>query len=241
MFGTKNGLLRVLITKIFLLSSLISFSQIEEDYDYKREILWGVNKNSNSGLIGGLVLRYAQLKSEDLFTTYGLEFINVSHPKESKYAGQTGTKFVWGKQNYLYAIRMQYGLDKVLFKKAPQQGVQINANAAGGLTIGLEAPYYVKTAGGEFVQYDPVKYPSLAAISGSGKIWKSLGESKIVPGLNAKSGITFEFGTFRNNVTGVEVGVMTELYARTIKIIPTQKNRAFYPSAFFTFFWGTRR
>ncbi len=221
---------------------MVGFCQLEDDYDYNREWLWGVNKNSNGGLIGGIVLRHSRIRSERLYTTYGVELMNVKHPKEQKYTSQqTGTSFIWGKRNYLYAIRTQYGLERLLYKKAPQQGVQISAGAAGGLTLGLEAPYYVLTSGGEYVQYDPDKYPSLGAINGSGKIFRGLGNASIVPGLNVKSGVSFEFGAFRNNVAGVEIGVLAEIYARKIIIVPTQQNRAFYPSAFFTFFWGTRR
>ncbi len=227
---------------IILLLPVLAFAQFEDNYDYTREWTWGINKNSNSGLIGGVVLKHGRLRSERLFTTYGIELINVKHPKEQKYTSQqTGTSFVWGKRNYLYAIRTQYGLERLLYKKAPQQGVQISAGAAGGLTLGLEAPYYVRTPGGEYVQYDPNLYPNLTSIYGAGKIFRSIGNSKLVPGLNTKTGVSFEFGAFRNNVAGVEIGLMAELYARKIIIVPTQRNRAFFPSAYFTFFWGTRR
>ncbi len=40
---------------------------------------------------------------------------------------------------------MQYGRDLILFKKAPQQGVEIKAVFAIGPSIGVVAPYYVET------------------------------------------------------------------------------------------------
>ena len=39
---------------------------------------------------------------------------------------------IFGKSNYLYAIRLQYGRDIILFKKAPQQGVEIKLVTAIG-------------------------------------------------------------------------------------------------------------
>jgi hypothetical protein len=220
----------------------ICFAQLEEDYEYSKEFIWGINKNSNGGLIGGIVLKHSRIKRENVYETFGLEFMNVKHPKEQRYTSrQTGTSFIWGKQNFLYAIRGQYGLERLLYKKAPQQGVQISLGVAGGPTIGLEAPYYIQTQGGEYVPYDPDKYPNLRAIQGSGRLLQGIGDASIVPGLNAKTGLSFEFGAFRNNVAGVEIGVMTEVFTRKIILVPTQRNRAFYPSAFFTFFWGTRR
>jgi hypothetical protein len=234
--------MKTLISLLLILFSFVSWSQIYEDYEYKREFLWGVNKNTNSGLIGGVFLRHGRFKSEGLYTTYGVELMNTRHPKEQKYTStQTGTPFIWGKENYLYSIRTQYGLEKLLFKKASQQGVQISAGATGGLTIGLEAPYYVLTEGGRYVPYDPDKYPNIGSIQGSGRLLQGLGESSVVPGLNGKAYISFEFGSFRNNVTGVELGLSSEAFTRKIILISTQDNRALYTAAFFTFFWGTRR
>lgn len=232
----------LILTIGLLVSHYVSVSQIYDDLDYKREFIWGVNKNTNSGLIGGVYLRYGQYKSERVFTTYGIELMNVRHPKEQKYTSSaTGTSFIWGKQNYLYSIRTHYGLEKLLFKKASQQGVQISAGTAGGLTIGLEAPYYVLTDGGDYAPYDPVKYPNLGSIQGSGKFLQGIGESSVVPGLNGKGYFAFEFGSFRNNVAGVELGISAEAFTRQIILIPTQDNRAIFMAGFFTFFWGTRR
>jgi hypothetical protein len=227
---------------LFICLATVSRAQIYEDYEYNREFLWGVNKNTNSGLIGGLFLRHSRIRSERLFTTYGIELMNTKHPKEQKYTSQqTGTSFIWGKQNYLYSIRAHYGLEKLLFKKAAQQGVQISAGAAGGPTIGLESPYYVLTSGGEYAPYDPDRYPNLGSIQGSGRLLQGLGESSVLPGLNGKAYLSFEFGSFRNNVAGVEIGLSSELFTRKIILVPTQDNRAWFNAAFFTFFWGTRR
>lgn len=233
---------KFLLSTVMVVPILLIGQVLEQDYEYSKEFTWGVNKNSNGGLIGGVVLKHSRIRSERIYTTYGLELMNVKHPKEQRYTSrQTGTSFIWGKQNFLYAIRMQYGLERLMYKKAPQQGVQISVGVAGGPTIGIEAPYYVLTQSGEYAPYDPDKYFDLRAIQGSGKLLQGIGESSIVPGLNVKSGVSFEFGAFRNNVAGVEIGLMGEIYTRKIVLIPTQKNRAFFPSAFFTFFWGTRR
>jgi hypothetical protein len=233
---------KVILFFICLISAMGAWSQIYDDYEYKRELLWGVNKNTNSGLIGGFFVRHSRIRSERLFTTYGIELMNTKHPKEQKYTStQTGTSFIWGKKHYLYSIRTHYGLEKLLFKKASQQGVQISAGAAGGVTVGLEAPYYVLTQGNEYEPYDPDKYPTLGSIQGSGRLLQGIGEASVIPGINGKTYVSFEFGSFRNNVAGVELGVSSELFTRKVILIPTQDNKALYSAAFVTFFWGTRR
>ncbi|MDH5609276.1 MAG: hypothetical protein OEY56_07330 [Cyclobacteriaceae bacterium] len=227
---------------LICLFPLLAFGQFEPDYEYRHEFLYGINKNTNSGLIGGFVLRYGIEKSENLFQTFGLELINVRHPMEQKYESpQTGASYIWGKQNYLLSVRMQYGLDRVVFRKATQQGVQINTGFAGGLSIGIETPYYVLTSGGDYRPYDPNTYPSPEALHGSQRFYSHLDQAKLMPGVNGKYSLSFEFGTFRDHVMAIEIGLLAELYARKAIIIPTQRNRAFYPSAYFTFFSGKRR
>ena len=228
---------------IFLMTSsfFLGFAQFDDTEKYVKEFIWGVTTNTNSSLIGGAVFRYGRSHKEDIFETFGIELVNVAHPSEQKYtSSQNGSSFIWGKTNRLLAVRGQYGRDKVIYGKESQKGVQINANLAVGPTIGLVVPYYVLTSGGEYVVYDPTRYTNLQSIQGSGKFLQGLGESKIVPGVNIKAALIFEFGSFMRNVIGIEFGGMAEGYVKQIIIVPTKTNKALYPSAFFTFFWGKR-
>ena len=228
---------------IFLmnLSFFLGFAQFDDTEKYVKEFIWGVTTNTNSSLIGGAVFRYGRSHKEDIFETFGIELVNVAHPSEQKYtSSQNGSSFIWGKTNRLLAVRGQYGRDKVIYGKESQKGVQINANLAIGPTIGLVIPYYVLTSGGEYVVYDPTRYTNLQSIQGSGKFLQGLGESKIIPGVNIKAALIFEFGSFMRNVIGIEFGGMAEGYVKQIIIVPTKTNTALYTSAFFTFFWGKR-
>ena len=239
--------------KLFLLIILVLplFTQGQlfdgEEYEYTSEWIWGINKNTNGGLIGGLMLRYSRSRGNDWFETYGIELSNVKHPSERRIQGQTGAWFTYGKSHHLYAIRFQYGREKLLFRKANQQGVQISAMAAGGPTIGLESPYYLSVGDGRYVQYqlntstNPPTPPASGMFLGPGKLFQGLGESSVVPGLNTKASVLFEFGTYRSNVAGIEAGVMVEAYTREIIIVPTQPNNTVFSSVFFTLFWGTRK
>ena len=222
---------------------LLSSAQLFEgdEYEYTSEWIWGINKNTNGGLIGGLMIRYSRSAGNDFFETYGLELSNVKHPSEIRYIGQTGAGFSFPKLNHLYAIRLQYGREKLLFKKSNQQGVQISAMAAAGPTIGIEAPYYLNRTDGSYEQYDPVAGTDPDFYIGPGRLFQGLGESSIVPGLNVKSSLLFEFGTYRSNVAGIEVGVMAEAYTRKIIIVPSQPNNSVFTSVFLSLFWGSRR
>src|SRR5690606_34211602 len=117
-------------------------AQTQDSYEYQSEFTWGINKNTSGGLIGGVVFKKARKLTERQLESYGLEIMNVKHPQERRVnSSTTGNFFIYGKSNYLYALRLQYGRDLILFKKAPQQGVEIKAVFAAGPTIGIVAPY----------------------------------------------------------------------------------------------------
>lgn len=232
------------LSYLLILLPILSMAQLFEgdEFEYNSEWIWGINKNTNGGLIGGLMLRYSRSVGNDFYETYGLELSNVKHPSEARYVGRSGAGFTFGKANYLYAIRLQYGREKLLFRKANQQGVQISASAAAGPTFGLVAPYYVLNGDdGTYEPYSVVRHPSPQSIGGPGKLFQGLGDSEFVPGLNTKASVLFEFGTYRSNVAGVEVGAMLEAFTKEIILVPTQPNKSVYTSVFFTLFWGSRK
>ncbi len=229
---------------IFLFSGLIisSYGQLEEDYSYSREFIWGINWNSNGGFIGGVIFKWSLQQSDDVYQTIGFELINVKHPKEYRYPSIQGSTFIFGKTNYLYSVRLQYGREKIFFLKDKQQGVQINAGGSIGPSFGLVAPYFIQIGDGEYRPYDPEIYTSpFSDILGPGRLLQGIGQSKLAYGVNIKISVSFEFGAFKNSVAGVETGAMMEAFNREIELIPTQDNRSVFPSAFITLFWGRRK
>lgn len=235
--------------KTFLVAALCtvalpSFSQDSEDFEYTREFIWGVNKNTNGGLIGGFVFKYSQALTPTTFRSFGLELMNVKHPKEVKYVHYNGNSYIFKKQNYLYAVRLQYGREKIVFKKAPQQGVQVTAMVSLGPTLGVIAPYYVQVTEGGFTTTKPYKPNSglhTSNITGTGGIFEGLGESDLTVGANLKASLSFEFGTFKNSVSGFEAGFLLEAFPKEIVLMPDASNRSVFTSAFITILFGTRR
>ena len=228
---------RILVASLLTVFSLAVYAQSDGNYEYTKEFTWGINKNTNGGLIGGFTFKWATALGEKQFKTVGFELMNVKHPKEIRISN-TGSPFLFPKENYLYSIRGFYGRDFLLFKKAPQQGVQIIFTAAAGPTIGVVAPYFVRTADGTR-QFD--RTLPQGSITGTGHLFQGLGQSKIRPGVNAKAGLMFEMGAFKSNVTGFEVGVQLEAFTEKIVLVPTQPNRAVFSSLYLTLFYGNRK
>lgn len=223
--------------------------QAQDSYDYSSEFTWGINKNSSGGLIGGFVLKKAKKLNDRVLETYGLEIMNVKSSQEVRTNSvRTGNFFIYGKANYLYAFRLQYGRDIILFKKAPQQGVEIKAVLAAGPSIGVVAPYFIEITEGNSVfqtkseQYNP-NNPShiFNNILGTGGLFAGVWQSDIQMGVNTKAALNFELGTVKTQITGFEVGFLLDSYLKKVDLMPTATNRAVFPTIFFTLFYGSRK
>lgn len=245
----SKAIQRLFLTLIGVGVCLISLAQTQDSYEYNSEFTWGINKNSSGGLIGGFTFKKARKLSDRVLETFGLEIMNVKHPQEvRKPSRSTGNFFIYGKSNYLYAFRFQYGRDWILFTKAPQQGVEIKAVTAIGPSIGIVAPYYIERSvdNSFFVtvkeQYDPNNpQHNFNNILGTGNLFQGIGESSIQLGVNAKFGLNFEMGTIKSSVTGFEVGFLVDSYFKKVVLMPTTTNYAIFPTVYFTLFYGSRR
>lgn len=221
------------------------FSQTLDSYEYQSEFIWGINKNTSGGLIGGFVFKKSRKLTDKMFETFGLEIMNVKHPQEvRRNSPYSGNFYSFGKSNYLYAFRFQYGRDLVLFKKAPQQGVEIKAVFAVGPSLGIVAPYYVEWGSPDQPYTIREQYhPGIPEqnILGPGRLFEGLGESSLAVGANIKAAINFEFGAFKSQVTGFEGGFLLDAYAKEIEMVPAAKNYWAYPTLYITFFYGSRK
>jgi hypothetical protein len=235
------------VVAVSVLGWLSAAGQTEDSYDYQTEFVWGVNKNTSGGLFGGLVFKKARKISDYALETFGVEIMNVKHPQEVRRSSQfTGNFFIFGKSNYLYAIRLQYGRDFILFKKASQQGVEIKAVTAAGPTIGIVAPYYVelRTSPDVFNFTRREQYNTSMGfndILGTGNLFEGIGDSRLQLGTNFKAAVNFELGTVKSQVTGFETGFLLDAYFNEVVLMPSAKNTALFPTLFFTLFYGSRK
>jgi hypothetical protein len=246
----KGPVFSILFAGLLLLS-LAGFSQQREreEDEYTREFVWGINKNTNGGYIGGFNVKLSNRVRPMVFRTLGFELVNVKHPKEIRVPAFSGGSFILGKSNYLYSMRFSYGMERLLFRKGPQQGVQVAAHASAGPTIGVIAPYYIEVHGGSSslgftttAQYDPYNSAHVVNnIYGTGRPLEGIGQSTFTAGLHARTGFSFEFGTFRSNVSGLEIGLMVEGFPREVILLPRSENQSIFPSAYITLFHGSRR
>ena len=222
---------------------------------YKSFTSVGLTTNTNSGILGGAVFRKSSALSSKLFGKnqyryLAVELVNVKHPKElSQQDFVTGARLVYGKVNYLFVLRPEYGKELTLFNRHDDEGISISAIVAAGPSLGLEKPYMVQfqEADGRVVTRAPKVDPSnpnsnpYDGVIGAGSFFQGFGQTNIVPGIHLKTAVSFELSAFRDNVTGVEVGFLAETFTRKVQIMAFAENRSFYTSGYITLYFGSKK
>jgi len=257
---TQYTILGILLMSWWLGSTqVLAQTNDPEDENYQRTTTFGVTTNTNSGILGGLSFRQSKQLSDDLFGLQqarylSIEAVNVKHPKElATSSGYASGRYIEGKENYLFAIRGQYGREVKLFQRSGDEGIAVNGIVAAGPTLGIIKPYYVNVQEGNrqvSVPYASLSQPgATGAPVGPGGFFQGFGESKFTVGLNVKAALSFELSAFRNNTTGVEIGFLAEVFPNKIVIIPDTSpggnrengNRQFFTSGYITLFFGSRK
>ncbi|GAB4010526.1 hypothetical protein GCM10028808_21660 [Spirosoma migulaei] len=246
-----------------LLSGQVSKAQNTdtEDDNYPTITTFGLTTNTNSGIIGGFSFRQSKLLSSKLlgmsqYRYISVELVNVKHPKEIQSSiNSIGSRYIDGKENYLFVLRPQYGREVKLFQRSSDEGIAVSGILAGGPSIGIIKPYYVEVTSGNSSRTVPASQvngsttPTGEVITGAGGFFQGLDQSKLTIGLHVKAALSFELSAFRANTTGVEIGFLAEAFPNKIVIIPNQSqtgnredgNRSFFTSAYLTLFFGSKK
>jgi hypothetical protein len=223
-------------------------SEIDEE-NYNSVFSFGVTTNTNSGLLGGIMLRKEILIDNNAarrqFHYFNLEVVNVDSYRESTlHAGGNGSGYAYGKKNYLFAVRPQYGREINLFRKSSDGGINVNGIVAAGPTLGFLKPYYVDVYYGRGVllseAYDPDKH-TINNIAGSGGFFKGFGNLQFTPGINIKAGLNFELDAFRQSNISLEVGFLADIYSKKVEIMALSENRSVFTSGYLTIFFGGKK
>ena len=232
-----------------------------EDDTYHTITTFGITTNTNSGVLGGFSFRQSKLLDGTLlgmpqYRYLSVEIVNVKHPKEfPTNNGYSGSRFIDGKENYLFVIRPQYGREVRLFQRTSDEGIAVNGIVAAGPSLGIIKPYYLQVSYGNQLRSVPASQvnglttATGETVTGSGSFFQGFGESKLTVGLNVKAALSFELSAFRTNTAGVEIGFLAELFPQKIVIIPnttpgsdrTDGNRNFFTSGYITLFFGSKK
>ncbi len=237
-----------------------------DEQSYRRETVFGINFNTQGGLIGGASVRVAKVLDERWLRFWSIEGVSYKNAKEESFTSlATGGTFKAFKTNYGFGLRPSIGVQRVLFRKAADAGVQVNGLLSAGPSLAFLMPYYISfdqtaaATGGNFnpndviidEQFNLEKHVVNGNISGAvidrGPLFAGISGTKVVPGAHLRGALSFEYGRYRDAVAGAEVGFLLEFYTRRLNIMAPPAtvdynsiNKQFLPAVYLTLYIGHR-
>ena len=183
-----------------------------------------------------------ETKYRDQFHDVNLLYLELSerkHPKETRSTingdPQQTRPFVFGKVNNFYTLKGGFAHRKMIAGKPESGTVSVHWIYGGGLVAGFLKPYYIEAlvanpSIGRFEQ-QTIRYSeetkgtflSEGFILGATGFAKGLNETKVVPGVSARTGLHFDFAQRKRTKLAVEVGMSGELYTQRVEIMANQK------------------
>ena len=204
-----------------------TISKMQEEENaivYNKHTLFGV-KIASDGY--GLVYEKGKYISPRWSKFWQIELNEKMHNKEEKvgrgidvFGNVSQAKF--GKANNFYQLKYGMGKQYLIGGKANRNGVSVSALYAGGLSLGLEKPYYVDAERLSDQSRLRIKYSDTSfsesryLVQGSSGVTVGWGELKVVPGLHAKTALRFDYARFNETITAVEAGLNAEYYSSKI-------------------------
>ncbi len=212
---------------------------------YKKSFAFGA-KLATDGYGVFFELRRASSVKKGLL--YQLEISERKHVKEEKQDSyySNSVPFIYGKENFFYPVKLGVQQQILLGNKSNKNGVAITANYGGGIAAAILRPYYVQPATGNTITY--VKYnsaDSAAFLSGNiyggpsfGKGWNEL---TATPGVYAKTAVRFDYGSYNEIISAIEVGLSADFYTKKIPQMVYNKEKQFFFSGYVAIIFGKRK
>ena len=212
---------------------------------FRDESAYGAFLYSNGA---GLSYRYGRFIDATNMWVYDADLTYLKDPKEMKsmviYEYFT-RRFVYGKKNLFWELKTTAGRQHELYSKYDRSSISIRFFYSGGLALGFEKPIYyeILTLGslGEIVDTEEKKFdPSIheSNYGGRASFFKGFDELRVMPGITAKAGFSFEYSERQQTLNMLEAGVGATVYPRNIEIMASDDNDFYYVHIFLGYRFG---
>lgn len=216
-------------------------AQADEDKSilYRNEVGYGFSLHS-AGI--GLNVRRYYNKTVNLKRFYEIEFATIKHPKEYRSINvqyENSKSFIYGKVNSFFTLRTVYGRQHVISSKPQRNNVEVRLHYSGGISWGFTKPVYLtfydqnnSTPGNKSYytdRYNPMKTEhSLDNIYSRASFLLGFDKIKPQPGLCAKVGVMFEYGSLDDDIRALEVGVSVDAFPKQVPIMAYIENKSYF-------------
>ncbi len=209
------------------------------------DLSFGLRLHTNGWSISGT---YGKITGAQKSRYWHFELMEIQHPKEVRQSndfalgrfGISPKPFVFGKANAFYALNVGFGNRKLIGGKAERSGVEVNLVYQAGPSLGMAKPYYLDLIYETDNPFDPriipqrlteenrEKFLDPSSIYGASGFTRGLSELRIFPGVHGKAGLSFDWASYNEFVTALEVGIGLNAYARRIPIMAEEQNNAYF-------------
>ncbi|HXB44663.1 MAG TPA: hypothetical protein VNV85_11420 [Puia sp.] len=163
-----------------------------------------------------------------------------------------GTSEILYKLNNFYQFKVSVGQQRLIGGKGNKNGVAVTALYTGGISLGLQKPYYYNITYVDVSGYDSGNAqktwtqllndtsgsPTVVGASGFTVGW---GHVSLKPGLNAKAALRFDYGRFNTSVTAIEAGINAEFYFSKVEQVYNVPYKNFFFNGYVTIMFGSRK
>lgn len=188
----------------------------------------------NSGW--GAEFSYGKMKNIKLKALYSVDFAVVHAAKEIKISNPYSPKnsrYVYGKTHSLINLRLTYGKLYRFYQKLDKGGIEVRGYYKIGAVFGFVKPIYYKIGREEKIEkFNSAAHVSSESIYGKASIFKGFSEIKIVPGVNMKAALSFEFGKKDLIINAIEGGVSADVFPKQIELMANDYNDFYFVSLF---------
>ena len=220
---------------------------------YAKQSAFGIKLNTDGY---GIFYEHGKYKTITTTNLWWLELGEHHSKKEERKSitSQQGqfivvSPFIYGKINNFYNLKLGFGQQLLIGGKGNKNGVAVSAIYGGGISAALLKPYYISVEDPNTNELHEVKYSNStdslfrdpSYITGSPGFTKGLGEMKIVPGLNARLALRFDYGRYNEVLSAIETGINAEYYTQSVDIMLDSPHKNFYFNAYLAITFGKRK
>ncbi|MEO8413493.1 MAG: hypothetical protein ABI472_07525 [Ginsengibacter sp.] len=212
---------------------------------YKKSFLFGAKLISDGY---GAFFELGRASSVKKAILYQLEFSERKSVKEDKQSNPyiNSVPFIYGKENFFYPVKLGVQQQILLGNKSNKNGVSVTGNYGGGLSLALLRPYYLQVQKGNNYVYVKYNSPDSALfldgpILGGPTFGKGWSDLTVTPGLYAKTSVRFDYGSYNEIISAIEVGLTVDYYSKKIPILLQNPQKQFFFSAYFSILFGKRK
>lgn len=211
---------------------------------YKKSFLFGAKLISDGY---GAFFELGRASSVKKSLLYQLEISERKNKKEEKVSYYANTvPYIYGKINFFYPVKLGVQQQILLGNKSNKNGVSVTGNYGGGISAGLLRPYYVQVQQGNQINY--IKYNSAdsaafltSKIYGGPSFGKGWSDLTVVPGLYAKAALRFDYGSYNEVISAIEVGITGDYYSKKVPLLAYNPEKQFFFSGYVSILFGKRK